>query len=543
MPLDQGQQCQTGQVVAEGEKGPKQCGLIKLMCKQLAGDHFSIGYPEMLLSLACLFLIWCCKNMNGLPWNWPLLGMLPSLFCHVHRVHDRCVDLLGAVGGTFLLRGHWLADMDIVITADPANVHFVMSSNFANFPKGPEFKKIFDVLGDGIFNSDSEAWSAQRKHARFLISHHRFRKFLIRTTMEKIESGLVPVLDHFSSNGIVFDLQDLYQRLTFDTTCRLVTGFDPGCLSVELPDVPFSRAMDEAEEAIFMRHCLPETVWRLQRFLGIGHEKQMTRARGVLDRVINNYISMKRDELLKYGGDRGEEGIDLLTSYINGSEAEAEAGMDCNDDGFLRDTILNLMIAGRDTTSSALTWFTWLVARHPEVERRIREELDGVAGGGKWRLFGAEEVRSLVYLHCALLETLRLYPPVPFQHKAPVEPVVLPSGQCVNPSMKVMFSLYAMGRMEYIWGPDAGEFKPERWITERGTVRYEPSYKFLAFNAGPRTCLGKEIALTQLKSVAAAIIHNYEVEVVKGHPVAPNVSVILYIKHGFKVKVNRRWTS
>lgn len=136
---------------------------------------------------------------------------------------------------------------------------------------------------------------------------------------------------------------------------------------------------------------------------------------------------------------------------------------------------------------------------------------------------------------------MRLYPPVPFQHKAPIEAVVLPSGDYVDEKMKVLFSLYAMGRMEYIWGKDCKEFKPERWITERGTIKYEPSYKFLAFNAGPRSCLGKEVAFTQLKSVAAAIVHNYEVQVVEGHLVSPNVSVILYIKHGLKVRVTRRW--
>lgn len=501
-----------------------------------------LGYPEILLSFLCVFFIWCYKTVDGIPWNWPLVGMLPSLFCHISRVHDRCVDLLGAVGGTFSLRGPPFANMDIIITADPANVHFVMSSKFANFPKGVEFKKIFDVLGDGIFNSDSDLWSIQRKHARFLISHDRFRKFLIKTTWDKVQQCLVPILEDISRQGSTVDLQDLYQRLTFDTTCRLVTGFDPGCLSIEFPDVPFSRAMDEAEEAIFMRHCLPETLWKLQRLLGIGHEKQLSRARGVLDSVINKYISMKRDQMAKRNEDEGEdEGLDLLTSYINGSD-EAGPGLDSNDDKFLRDTIMNLMIAGRDTTSSALTWLTWLVATHPEVEKKIRDELDTVARGEKWRLFGADELRNLVYLHSAIMESLRLYPPVPFQHKAPVEPVVLPSGHHVRTDMKVMFSLYAMGRMEYIWGKDAKEFKPERWITERGTVKYEPSYKFLAFNAGPRTCLGKEVALTQLKSVAAAMIHNYKVEVVKGHPISPNVSVILYMKHGFKVRVHKRWT-
>ncbi|KAL0424438.1 UNVERIFIED_CONTAM: Alkane hydroxylase MAH1 [Sesamum radiatum] len=112
------------------------------------------------------------------------------------------------------------------------------------------------------------------------------------------------------------------------------------------------------------------------------------------------------------------------------------------------------MIAGRDTTSSALTWFMWLVSTHPEVERKIRDELNSIIPtkeSNKWRMFQVDELRNLVYLHGALCEALRLYPPVPFQHKAPVQPVMLPSGHYVHPKMKILFSLYAMGRMDYIW--------------------------------------------------------------------------------------------
>ncbi|KAJ0098003.1 hypothetical protein Patl1_27587 [Pistacia atlantica] len=99
----------------------------------------------------------------------------------------------------------------------------------------------------------------------------------------------------------------------------------------------------------------------------------------------------------------------------------------------------------------------------------------------KWWKFDSKELNKLVYLHGALCEALRLYPPVPFQHKS-------------------------------IWGDDCLEFKPQRWISEKGRIKHEPSYKFLAFNAGPRTCLGKEVAFTQMKAVAAAIIHNYNVQ-------------------------------
>ncbi|KAL3527871.1 hypothetical protein ACH5RR_012527 [Cinchona calisaya] len=503
----------------------------------------ALGYFEIILAFLCFFYLWALRN-NGnkrLPWNWPFIGMLPGLLRYARRLHDGCTEAARIAGGTYLFKGPWFFNMDMLLTVDPANIHHIMSGNFPNFPKGPKFKEMFDILGDGIFNSDMDLWKSQRKTTRFLINHQRFHQFLVKTSRDKVEKGLIPVLDHLCSTGQVVDLQDLFQRFTFDTTCKLVTGYDPGCVSITFPNVPFARALDTAEEAIIVRHLVPEIIWKLQRLLNIGQEKKYSEAWKTLDRVIGEYISRKREELRKSSRSvNDQDGVDLLTSYITeGNNMELPI-----DDAFLRDTTLNLMIAGRDTTSSALTWFFWLLSENPIVEMKIREELRSIIPSEeaeKRQFFDVQDLNKLVYLHGALCESLRLYPPVPFQHKEPLEPDILPSGHRVHPKMKITFSLYAMGRMASIWGKDCMVMKPERWISERGTIKHEPSYKFLAFNAGPRTCLGKEVAFTQLKAVAASVIHNYQVQLVEGQEIIPNVSVILYIKHGLKVKVCKRW--
>ncbi|EYU24054.1 hypothetical protein MIMGU_mgv1a025585mg, partial [Erythranthe guttata] len=367
--------------------------------------------------------------------------------------------------GTFHFQGPCFANMDMLGTVDPENIHYIMTSNFRNFPKGPEFRKIFD--------------KDQRNVSRALIIHRSFHRLLAVISCEKVEKGLIPVLENAALENRVLDLQDLFQMFNFDSICQLVTGYNPGCLSLDLADVPFSKAMDDVEESIFLRHVLPENIWKLQRRLGVENKN----------------------------------GEDLLTAYMNRGDGY--------DDEFLRDTILNLMIAGRDTTNSALTWFVWLVSTHPQVEKKIRDELKTILPSGERRVFfSVDEAKKLVYLHGALCEALRMYPPVPFQHKEPVEPDTLPSGHFVKPKMKVLFSLYAMGRMEH-----------------------EPSYKFLAFNAGPRICLGKEVAFTQMKAVAAALVHNYRVRVVDGHRVVPNCSIILYTRDGLKVRVASRWST
>ncbi|KDP35255.1 hypothetical protein JCGZ_09414 [Jatropha curcas] len=259
----------------------------------------------------------------------------------------------------------------------------------------------------------------------------------------------------------------------------------------------------------------------------------MKEGKKLLEQIAEKYISMKKEQLKT---NKGLE--DLLTLYISRGEM---AGSKSQDE-FLRDTVLNFLIAGRE---ASLGWFFWLVATNQRVETKIREELKSIASTsettGGLQLFEHEKVNKLIYLHAVIFETLRLYPPVMYEHKEPLKPDVLPSGHLVDPTMKILLSIYVMGRLKSIWGEDCMEFKPERWISEEGRLIQQSPYKFLSFNAGPRVCLGKEIALTQMKAVAAFIIHNYQVKVIEEHVPEPNTaSIILHIKNGLMVRISRR---
>ncbi|KAE8726409.1 caffeic acid 3-O-methyltransferase-like isoform X1 [Hibiscus syriacus] len=468
-----------------------------------------VGCFEVFLALLCFLFLYCSRNKDGIPRSYPIVGMMPVLLLNVHRIHDWCTDILDRCHGTFLFKGPWFANMNLMLTCDPANIHHVMSSNFTNFPKGSEFKQLFDILGDGIFNSDMDLWKKQRTVAQGFMRTHRFHSFLSGTSHYKVENGLIPVMDHFVKRGLVVNLEDVFQRFTFDATCILVSGHDPQSLSVEFPEVLFSKALDDAEETLFYRHVRPPWFMKLQSWLNMGQELKYRKAWRVLDDIIAEYIFQKRKDLNKVSF--STSGVDLLTS---------------------------------DTTSSALTWFIWLVSRHPVVENKIIEELQSIIPAGeteKRRLFKSEEVKNLSYLHGALCEPLRLYPPLPFQHKEPLKPDVLPSGHPVHPNIKILFNMYSMGRMKSIWGEDCFEFKPERWINKRGGIKHEPSFKFLSFNAGPRTCLGKEVAFVQMKSVASAIVYNYRIHVSNETPVVPAVSIILHTKDGLMAKISSIW--
>ena len=517
-------------------------------------------YIEILMPFLCfLFLFhWSWKRISPIT-NWPIVGMLPGLLSKAPHIHEYATQVLKQSGGTFKFKGPWFANMDFLVTCDPMNVRYISSKNFANYQKGPEFKKIFEPFGDGVLTSDTDSWKSFRKLIHSLIKHTKFQLFQERSMRQKVSQGLFPVLDHVSRLGTELDLQDVFQRFTFDNTCLLVLGFDPNCLSVDLPEVASRRAFDKVEEAVFYRHMVPEFIWRIQKWLNIGEEKKLSGAMETLDCFLYQCISLKQEEFRRRRDqmeqvEEKDEDFDLLTAcMIEKLEGEEEEEMEIEGnlhmDGYkkseryLRDIAFNFTAAGKDTVNAALTWLFWLIITHPLVEKKILEEIKEnlqAKEDGDWTFFSVEELGKLVYLHAAICETLRLYPSVPFNQRVSIQPDTLPSGHRIDANTKVMVSLYSMGSMEEVWGDDCLEFRPERWINEQGGIIHVPSYKFIAFNAGPRSCLGQDLTFFQMKTIATAILWNYRIQMVEGHPISPCLSVMLHMKHGLKVRVSKR---
>ncbi|CAG7873409.1 unnamed protein product [Brassica rapa] len=492
-----------------------------------------IGFLDIFIAFI-FFLVFRClllykQTHKPLPTNWPVLGMLPGLLLQVHRIYDWITELLEATGMTFCFKGPWLSGTDILLTVDPVNIHYILSSNFVNYPKGMEFKKIFEVIGDAIFNIDSGMWEDMRNSSHAIFSRQDFQRLWVSTSVSKINQGLVPILDNAVEKNILVDLQDVFQRFLFDTSTILMTGYDLKCLSIEMPKVDFGDAVDGVSDAIFYRHVKPAFLWKLQCRVGVGVEKRLRRGLAVFDELLERIISSKKEEIKSH--DPKGDVTDVLTYYMTLDTVKYKH-LKTSNDKFLRDTILGFLIAGRDTTASALTWFFWLLSRNPEALTKIRQEINK-----KMPKFDPADLDKLVYLHGAVCETLRLYSPVPFNHKSPAKPDVLPSGHRVDENWKIVISTYALGRMKSVWGDDAEEFRPERWISASGRLKHEPSYKFLAFKAGPRTCLGKKLTFLQMKTVAVNIIQNYEIQVVEGHKTEPVPSVLLRMQYGLKVRV------
>ncbi|XP_062200522.1 noroxomaritidine synthase 3-like [Phragmites australis] len=234
----------------------------------------------------------------------------------------------------------------------------------------------------------------------------QFRSFAARCSRGKVENSLLPFLAHTANEGWSCDLNNVFLRLTLDLNCTLVSGVNPGCLAIGSPVVPsFARAMDDALETLFLRHITPATCWKLMKRLEVGQEKKMAVSQRTIDSFVTATIEKCRAHKLK---ECISNLADLLPSFICSEDTSH------NDDVCLRDTMVNLLVVGRDGTGVALSWFFYLISKNPHVKQKLLDELAPIASkkvaarpNSGMVTFDASELNSLVYMHAALCECLR----------------------------------------------------------------------------------------------------------------------------------------
>jgi cytochrome P450 len=336
-------------------------------------------------------------------------------------------------------------------------------------------------------------------------------------------------------------------RSTMDVICKIGFGIEVNSLSITNsgPEASFANAFDTANTMFFGRHF--DLAWKLKRYFNIGSEATIKESIKTVDDFVYNVIQTRRHEIFLQNNNVKP---DLLSRFM----AVIEKNPDNYSDKYLRDIFINFMIAGRDTNAITLSWFFHLLCQNPDVEKRILQEIHDVVKANKNECVSLEESISMFseslthtildkmhYLHAALTETLRLYPAIPMDGKSAVSDDILPDGYKIKKGDIVSYVPYSMGRMKYLWGLDADEFKPERWLNQNGVFQPQSPFKFTAFQAGPRICLGREFAYMQMKTVAAVLIRFFKFEGEGAQPVTyrPALSLVMSAD-GLNLRVNPR---
>ncbi|KAH9812067.1 cytochrome P450 monooxygenase [Melampsora americana] len=371
-----------------------------------------------------------------------------------------------------------------------------------------------DVFGEGIFVTDGAQWKSIRQYTSRIFNNNSFRS-IVTPTLEEGLHLLNATLQYKADHNLEVDFCSVFNKFTLDSIVKMTVGTNLDLMKEEMcpqlhprgSPTAFAEAFDVAQSHLNWRFSIIAG-WSIIEKIVPSLGKRMLNACKTLDdctyKLIDQRTSKKR-------GDNHRPG-DLLELLM---KAVDEKGTPL-DRTQLKDALLNMILAGRDTTAQALTWAFFHLTMNPGMIDRLREEIDKLDLDADSGIVTYDNYRQFVWTQAVLCEALRLHPSVPKNMKIAVNHDRIPDGPKIQPGDILRWSDWQMGRDPHIWGPDCGEFMPERWIDSEGRLRQFGPFKFHAFNCGPRLCLGMNLAMFEMIAVTVEIIRHFDIEFAPG---------------------------
>ncbi|CAO3678528.1 unnamed protein product [Umbelopsis ramanniana] len=467
--------------------------------------------------------------------GWPLIGNLPMLLQYKDKIYDFFAEGFDETHSATIYLSALGMPMQIG-TSDPVNVEYILKTNFENYEKGPTFHNAMnDLFGHGIFNADGEQWKYQRKTAANIFNVKNFRDHFTAVFLMELQYMRNDIFDVAVATGEALDFHDIMYKFTLDSFILLGFGVDLGALKQE-EKTPFAASFDAAQLNVFERLLVPG--WTIRESLAkilMPWKTSMDYHVKVVDQFARKVV---RDRVAETSQPDYMEKGDLLSRFIQTTNAEGQTLTETE----LRDILVNFVIAGRDTTAQALSWTFYELMMHVDIQEKLVKEIyehitddiedDPVA------LY--EAIKDMKYAHAVFYEILRLYPSVPLNQKYALNDDVWPDGTKIRKGDYVAWCPYAMGRLVGVWGQDARIFRPERWLTDNGDLKRMPQGQWPAFHAGPRVCLGQNLATLEALLTISLLLKRYKFTLVPWHNVTYQVSLTLPMKMGMKVYVEKR---
>jgi cytochrome P450 len=397
----------------------------------------------------------------------------------------------------------------VVLLTHPDHIHGVLVTHHRNFVKGRRGDVSKQFLGEGLLNSEGTVHRRQRRLTQPAFHHQRLSSYA--AIMRDHAVRLCQRWRH----GATLDIAPAMTELTLAIVCETLFHVD-----IE----PEANAISSAINTLMQlspRFSLPFAA--LLTKLPLPSNVRLQRAQQLLDTIIYRIIHERRAA----GTDRG----DLLSMLLLAQDESAlSSGMT---DKQVHDEALTLLLAGHETTATALTWTWYLLSQHPAVEAALHRELDTVLAG---RLPTVDDLPHLVYTRLVFTEALRLYPPAWLmtrraQVSHQIGDYTLPAGSFI------LISPY-ITHHDARFFPEPEAFQPQRW--DNAKAQTHSRFAFFPFGAGPRQCVGEGFAWMEGILVLATLAQQWHMRLVPDHPIALHPLVTLRSKYGMPMTLRRR---
>lgn len=414
-----------------------------------------------------------------------------------------------------VVRLHFLF-WDSYLVNHPDGIKHVLQENQRNYTKDIYWLRFLrELLGQGLLTSDGESWLHQRRLMQ--PAFHRKRLAAFGTLMTGDTFAMLERWQRFAERDQPLDVADEMTRLTLRIVGQALFNTD------------LSNEADIVGQ-VFMTVRTQLLKYISAPYLPLGvptpRNRRMQAAFRMLDMVVRDIIHQHRNLPTDTNSDAG----DLLSMLL--LARDEETGQSMNDQQ-VRDEVMTLLLAGHETTSTALAWNWYFLSQHPEIERRLHAELDTVLAG---QVPTVELLPDLPYTHMVLEEVLRLYPSTfGLGRKAVAADEI--GGYCIPANSMILLCPYTTHRHPAFWEhPEV--FDPERFTAEREASR--PHYAYFPFGGGPRMCIGNNFALMEMQLILATVAQRYQLRLVPGHPVEPELSLTLRPRYGLPMILLRR---
>ena len=394
-----------------------------------------------------------------------------------------------------LEHGDWLSlrwgRQVIHLLSDPAEVQQLMQRSPSEFIRGKVFEGIRMVTdGGNLFTTEGPAWHTERQRAQPLLT---------RQAVEGMAGDFATIsqdclLERRGPNKTAaLDLADLCRTITLKMTLHKLFGPIPAAVAQRVA-LAISAETDWRLPLHYLAQSEFSEAKAVRAAAGAG---ATTASMGGLLPELDALVYGAIDALLA----SSDPSPCLLAAYL--ADPEVQAMDPAERRSYLRSVMLSLVLAGLDSTGSGLFFCLDLVARHPDSQRLVREEVQTAFGDGE--ISPTDLPRQLPYTLAAVQEALRLYPPVWFLgREAVISTTVM--GQPVAPGDIVLTSPYVIHRHPGHWNePD--QFRPERFLKQPAAG--PGSHLFMPFGIGPRTCVGRWLALYEISLALAALVQRH----------------------------------
>ncbi len=398
-----------------------------------------------------------------------------------------------------------LVNAPTYLLAHPDHVGHVLQANYRNYRRSRNSDKLRRALGNGLLTNDGASWLKQRRLMQPAFHRNRIARFGEAMTDET--QKLLAQWQTEAPLGKPLDVGSEMMRLTLAIVSRTMFGARIVQEAEQLgPAV--AELQEETHRRQFVLIDLPEWV-------PLPSLRRAREARKTIEQVVTRIIAARRRSDVSAHDD-------LLSMLMNAKDADTGESMD---DAQLRDEVRTIFLAGHETTSNALTWTWYLLARNPAAASKLRAELDDVLGG---RLPTVDDLPQLAYTKMVVEESMRLLPPVwALSREAIADDEV---GGCRIPSgSTVVLSQFITHRHPDFW-EDPATFDPERFAPDRAKRRHR--FAYFPFGGGPHICIGSNFAMLEAQLILATIAQRYELDLVPGHPVELEPLVTLRPKNG-----------